>query len=200
MAVDRLVSLTGLTRINFDLWNLTIMLILLIIILLVVGLIGWILLAPIFFVIDTKNGIYEIRIKSIGHLDIGLEQEMLTIDVQIFFIKRKFDIDLFKISKAKKGKKGKQIKKDKSEKKRSRFYNKEWNAERIQRVLNSFQIQTFRLNIDTHNYYHNALLYPVLYLINRANMNLNVNFIGNNEFMMVVKNRLSRILYTVFLN
>ena len=59
------------------------------------------------------------------------------------------------------------------------------------RVIRSFKVRRFHLDIDTDNYTTNALLYPALTI---AKADINVNFNGVNELDLEIENRAFNIL------
>ena len=59
------------------------------------------------------------------------------------------------------------------------------------RVIKSFKVRRFHMDIDTDDYTTNALLYPALTL---APADINVNFNGVNELDLEVENRAFNIL------
>jgi len=67
------------------------------------------------------------------------------------------------------------------------------------RLWRSFHVLQFRLNIDTDDYVLNAYLYPAFKAISsKRKMDCVVNFRGQTELLLVIENRLFRILYALF--
>lgn len=70
--------------------------------------------------------------------------------------------------------------------------------ERMFNVLRSFRVRELRWELDTGNYLHNALLYPIFYLLNLQNASTGINFLGRNGIRIRVGNRLMRMLFAFF--
>lgn len=66
---------------------------------------------------------------------------------------------------------------------------------RIVAVIRSFQFKYLDLDIDTGDFYYNALLLPVLQPLNGGNRNLRVNFEGRLLFQMCLQNSIARMLW-----
>ncbi|MFD2517037.1 hypothetical protein [Salinimicrobium flavum] len=70
--------------------------------------------------------------------------------------------------------------------------------ERIFNVLRSFRVRELRWELDTGNYRHNALLYPIFYLLNLQDASAGINFLGRNGIRIRVGNSLMRMLFAFF--
>jgi len=171
--------------------------VLLIILLIILGLIAWILLAPIIIKIDSHGKVFEIRVVSIGRIRLLLEQELLKFKFHLFFFRRQYEINLLEkiFGEKKEASKEKRVEKKKEKEEKTDNWDQ---LKRIKNVLQSFNIQVIRLNIDTHNYYINAFLYPVFAMLNAPKINMTSNFIGHNELLIITKNRLYRMLIAYY--
>jgi hypothetical protein len=81
--------------------------------------------------------------------------------------------------------KKKKIKSEKK-KKKSRFpftFQQGW------RLLKSFQIKRFYLDVDTGDCITNAKLYPIFSMVNYQGGNFNINFKGRNKLVLDIQNR-----------
>ncbi len=57
------------------------------------------------------------------------------------------------------------------------------------RLLKSFRIKQFLLNVDTGNCISNAKLYPVFAFLNYRVGGFNINFQGRNQLVLHIQNR-----------
>jgi hypothetical protein len=62
------------------------------------------------------------------------------------------------------------------------------------RVLKSFKVKQFLLNIDTGNYVTNAKWHPIFALLNYKIGGFNINFEDKNELLLCLRNRPINIL------
>ncbi len=162
---------------------------LLYILLLLIGLLIWVLLIPIVINIDSRRGIYELQLKSIGRARVSFKEDQFEIEFKNRLLRRTWKIDPFKPSKKKKKKK------DSPAKKRTKkVYSFSKIQHKAKRIVKSFQLKKLWLNIDTSDYYYNGLLYPIFYFIKGKNYQMNINFNGDNDLLLVVQNRPIRIL------
>lgn len=159
--------------------------VILIIFLLLISLMLWFLIAPLIITIDSNNNRYELRLVSIGFVKVLFENNQFIIHFRILFFERRMNIDPFKKSKAKP---------KKEEKKKKKKISWSRMKHKMKRVFQSFEIEKCWLNLDTDNYYYNAFLYPIFFFIKGKNYRFNINFQGNNECSLVLKNRLIRLL------
>lgn len=62
------------------------------------------------------------------------------------------------------------------------------------RLLKSFRVFYFRLNLDTDDYVTNAYLYPLCHALNSPTRSLVINFQGCNQCAFRIENRLANLL------
>ncbi|GAA4941248.1 hypothetical protein GCM10023314_12830 [Algibacter agarivorans] len=60
---------------------------------------------------------------------------------------------------------------------------------RIYKLLKTFKIKQFYINMDTGNYILNAKLYPLFVLLNYNIGKFHINFQGKNQLVIIIKNR-----------
>ena len=65
------------------------------------------------------------------------------------------------------------------------------------KILRSFEVKEFNLNLDTDNYIWNGYLYPIFFFIDRGHRHLHINYNGDFVFKLWVKNRPYRILQAI---
>lgn len=75
---------------------------------------------------------------------------------------------------------------------RKRFF---WWMKRSIAVVRSFKVKELFLNVDTGDYIYNAYLHPVFYFLGNDHRTLYVNYIGENRFRIIIKNRLINIIF-----
>lgn len=151
----------------------------------------WLLIAPFVITIDTIQNQYEIQLISIGWVKLVFEKEQALLRLKIFFFKKTILLDPARLFKSKPKKKPKKRKKKKKPVRWLKMKNK------FKRVIQSFQLKKFWLNIDTDNFYYNAFIYPIFFFIKGKNYRLNINYQGINEFSLVLRNRPIRILFAL---
>jgi hypothetical protein len=61
--------------------------------------------------------------------------------------------------------------------------------------IRSFRLKRLSIQFDTGDFTLNARLVPVIMLARRLNVDVSVNFIENNSLIMVVQNRIYRLLW-----
>ncbi|SHH67221.1 hypothetical protein SAMN05444148_2624 [Winogradskyella jejuensis] len=160
----------------------------LVIILLLLSILLCLLLVPITMVIDTINNTYYLELKGLAKASVIEDNiEVLKIKMRILFFKSyMYPLKRMAIKKSKKTK----VLKPKKE----RFINSK-NLKRVLRVIKSFNIKKFYLNLDTGDYTANAKLYPVFSFLNFYKAtNCNVNFVGENNVQLIIQNRPVRII------
>ena len=167
--------------------------VILIILLVIIIPILWILFTEITIIIDSRNRIYELKIWSIGKANVIIEGENIKFFVQLFFIHKQLTIDVFDYFTTTSKKEKKKDKKREVEKKQSKS---PFSLNKIKQLMRTFEFRKFYLNVDLGDSYYNALMFPVISLFKYHHINVNINFQGNYELLLVVKNRLIRLLYT----
>ena len=155
-------------------------------------LILWLLFSPIELKLDTRSHTYFLHWKSIGQARLKMVPDDLIIQLRILFWKKDFHPLEYKPKK--KEKKTKKAKK----KKPGKMNFSKWKRKGV-RLFKSFTIKSFRLNLDTDNYLYNSYLYPVFYFLNKGKKQWNINYQGEFEFVLIVQNRLYKMLIAMLL-
>jgi hypothetical protein len=135
--------------------------------------------------IDSTTRRYEVQIGRFIRGQLRYEKQ-LEIDLKIFFFRKRIYLDPFKATSKKKITKTLTKKPNKT-----KWSNK---APKIQRLIRSFKLEKLWINIDTDDYYYNAILYPIFFFIKGKNYRFQINFAGENEFILILKNRPIRLL------
>ncbi|WP_243472712.1 hypothetical protein [Winogradskyella sp. MH6] len=149
----------------------------------------YLLLMPMILVIDTNNEQYYIQLKGLARADvIKDDKEIFIIRLKLFFLK--FYIHPLKAKKEKKSETSKAIKVDKKTKKLS--------FRTVIRIIKSFKVTQFYMNIDTGDCIANSKLYPVFSFLNYQFGGFHVNYKGQNTLVLAVENRPIRIIKSFF--
>ncbi|MCB2219710.1 MAG: hypothetical protein KQI35_04880 [Bacteroidetes bacterium] len=154
---------------------------------------AWLLLAPLYLYIHTGNSRYEAGMT--GLLKVKLVSGAYSLPellVRVLFFH--FRLPLIQLG-SKKGKPVKTKKKKKKSIKGMRF-----NLSRgrmflkiVWKVVTSFKLKKFFLNIDTGNVVTNAYLFPVFSVLGGKKYELSVNYVSKNELIIHYENNLLTI-------
>ncbi|NER09080.1 hypothetical protein SAMN06265375_1011436 [Muriicola jejuensis] len=159
-----------------------------VILVLVLVLIG-LLFAPIDIYLDTRSNNYYAEIKGLVKASVEADKlEILRIRVKVPF--RQFYFYPLKPRRKKTGKKP-------SEKKGRKHWNR-FAPKTIWRVLRSFEIKKWELDLDTGDCITNAKLYPLFALLNYRSGGFHVNFEGRNHAVLMVRNRPVSLIKSFF--
>ena len=156
---------------------------------LILLLIGWLLIAPLRLFVDTGQGMLEIRWWGLGAAGLYHTGDDLLFRFRIFFWKKEIDLLTWQPTKKKK-----KAKKAKKKKKRGKI---PMSLRKFRRLLKTFKILEWELDLDTDNYLVNGWLYPVFYFLNRAGKRFQINYRGRFYWRMVIENRGYRVLWAL---
>ena len=141
-------------------------------------LVMYLLFAPLSIVIDTSTHSYYIELKPIIKISaVSHERELLKIHTHIFFL----NFDYYPIQPKKK----KKLTIKKQPKKSKRLLT----IKRVFRIIKSFKVKRFFIDIDTGDCIVNAKLFPVFALLNYKGGHFNINFNGRNKLVLHIQNR-----------
>ncbi len=141
--------------------------------------------------VDSNQNIYELRWVSIGYAKLLFKHEQAFVKFRILFFTHTKSIDLPELFRSK------AEKKPKTKKKSKKSYSWKTIRHKTTKLFKSFKLEKFWLNIDTDNYYLNAFLYPVFHFLRGKNYRLKINYQGETELSLIVKNRPIRILFAL---
>lgn len=159
-----------------------VMVYLLIILILLLVLIGYLLWAPIVLFIDTASGQYFLRYGVLAKAKVESDPKaFLLIRLKVFFM-------TFKLYPLKWKRTKKEIT-DKPQKKKRKL-----KLATMKRLVRSFRIKRFFLDIDTGDYVLNAKLFPVASLVQLTGADMTVNFEDRNRLILKIENRAFDIL------
>jgi hypothetical protein len=159
--------------------------ILLIVLLVLLALLFYLLLAPISLFIDTSTNSYYIQQKGIVKASImGDKKEVFNVKLNVFFLKF-----YFYPLREKKGKSKPKIRtKNKSKKRKFLSF-----KARL-KLLKSFKVKKFLMDVDTGDCIINAKLYPVFALLNYKIGGFNINFQNRNQLVLYIQVRPIQII------
>jgi hypothetical protein len=63
--------------------------------------------------------------------------------------------------------------------------------------IHSFRLKRLSIEMDTGDYTLNARLIPFILIARRQNIDISVNFIDNNNLIMIIENRIYRLIWQV---
>jgi len=140
----------------------------LVLLLLLLVFIIWMLVTPMIFRIDTESGVMSFKIWGLGQASlIWIEREPVLV-LHIFWWKKR----LYPYTWKKKTEQEEKPSKEKKRKKRSGYFT----FRRARKLLKSFRVKEFRLNLDTEDVILNAYLFPFFYFLNRKNIHTTINY------------------------
>ena len=160
-------------------------------IVLLAGFLMYLLLMPLELCIDSYRERYFLRMGVLAH--IGLEKdpaELIRLHLKVLFLNfywRPSDI----------GSRGRSKKKKPTKNKGRNMPS--MTLKQARRLLKSFRVKYFRLELDTGNPVLNARLYPWVYLIGQRAGDVGINFLGRNHVSLQIVNRPIYIL-NAFIN
>jgi len=141
----------------------------------------YLLWIPIILFIDTRTNEFYIKLRGLAKASIQADKkEVLKIKMKVLFMNFKF----YPLRRKKSSEKIKKIKK----------YNKKNSSKRVKfrqfiRMLKTFKIKRFFINIDTGDCISNAKLFPLFAFLNQTKGSFQVNFEGRNHMVLHMQNR-----------
>jgi len=149
-------------------------------------LITYLLLVPVICFINTRTHQYYLQIVGLAKAYIESDEEQwIRLKLKVLF----FTFTFYPLKAI--GSEKEKTSKAKPKKKKSR---KRIDYQTFLRIIRSFNVEKFYLNIDTGNCIYNAKLYPLFAFLNYKMGDFYINFRGNNQLHLVVKNRPIRII------
>lgn len=149
----------------------------------------YILWVPIVVCVDTVKNQYYVSVKGLAMASIvAHKEELVQIKLKIIFFKFYF----FPIRKLTAPKKKKARKKQSRKRKSTRM-----SSSTLLRILKSFRVKKFFINLDTGDCITNAKLYPAFAFLDYTLGGFNINFDGKNEMVLYLNNRPFYILRSI---
>lgn len=145
----------------------------------------YLMYVPITVCIDTLKNEYYINIQGLTKASIERhEKELFRIKLKLLFL----NYYIYPL------KKKRSVKQKKIKKLFSLNKVKHLKLSRILKLVKTFKIKRFFIDIDTGHFILNARLYPLFALLNYNNGNYHINFQGRNQMVLHLKNRPIRII------
>lgn len=144
---------------------------------------------PVVLHLNTSTNEYYVHLKGLAKASLEPDkEEIMVLRLEIFFLKFNF----YPLRKRKMASKKKMVEPNKSNYRKSRI-----RLQTALRVLRSFKVKKFLLNIDTGDCISNAKLYPLFALLNYRIGGFRVNFDGRNEMIIHIQNTPLRIIKSI---
>jgi hypothetical protein len=144
---------------------------------------------PVVLCVDTVKNEYYIQLKGLAKAKIeSHKEEMLILKLKIFFLRFQF----YPLRKNKSATKKKELEKHKSKKQQSKI-----SLRTALRILKSFKVKRFLLNMDTGDCIYNAKIYPLFVFLNYRIGGFNINFDGKNQLTIYLQNTPLRIIRSI---
>lgn len=158
-----------------------------------IAVILYLLFAPIYLEIDSARDIYSIRFHRLAQAKMIILESSLMLQYNLLGFRK--NIDLFHLT-------SKQTKSKKLKTKGGGYIsfpnirNIRSSFPKIRNIMSSFIVARCCISISAENIQLNAYLFPLFYLIShQTGKQIQINFIGENEIILTLKNRLARIVW-----
>lgn len=165
--------------------------ILLILFVLLFGLLAYLLFMPLELCLDSYRQRYYLRFGSLATVSLERDPiELLRLHLRVLFVNffwRPSDLQRWHGKKKKPGT-GKTGGKSRG-----------MTPGQVRKILRSFRVKAFHIEIDTGNPVLNARLFPIVYLLGKQGREAEINFLGRNRVLVRIANRPIYILNT-FIN
>ena len=146
------------------------------------------LFMPMVVYIDTDENIYYLKLKPLVTANLLIDKtELIIITLEVLFVR--FNIYPLKQKTA-------SVKIKKTKKKAIENIG----SKKMLRLIKTFRVKEFYMDIDTGNCITNAKLYPLFALLNSKYGGFYVNFKDRNSLLLSIENRPIRIIKALFRN
>lgn len=154
---------------------------------------SWLLFSPLYLQIDTRRNEYALRWVGIAEANLIPLNDDVLLRLRLPFWRKDFSIIKFFVQPTKnKQERTRKATPKQQSKTNWRFF---WNF--FQRILKSFRVHYFKVELDTDDYVMNAYLYPVCHFLNSPDYSVSINFQGRNQCWLRVENRLAWVLFAL---
>lgn len=153
----------------------------------------WLLIAPFQLMISSDNPIAIFRWKGLGDVVFVIEDEPI-IRLRIWFWRKLFYPFQWNFKSGKSAEEKEE--KKKAAKKPKPKKSKGFPFKLIRKLMGTFKVRAFRLNVDTDDYAVNGMLYPLAFWLSKyRNVHCQVNFEGDFEFFLFIENQIYRLAW-----
>ena len=146
----------------------------------------WLLFAPIQLRVDTVNNRYEAGIWGLIKFWVEYKEGKIRFRLRVLF----FEVNM------KRGKK-KKSKKDRPKKKKRRRPKMKTMLRIARAAFGSIKVKEFTIAIDTDDYTWNARLWPLVPVLHRWGIHLDVNYQGRNDLVLWVRTYAGKIGFRI---
>lgn len=159
--------------------------------------VSFLLFAPLRLCLNSRQQRYQISWAPLAVAQVIPAEDDLWIRVRILFWQRQWLLTrlmLLAESRGKERPKQKKAPAPKPEKKAKTSFS--WKT--IKRLLASFRIHRFRIDLDTGDYLVNSWLFPLLYFIQTPRYGIRINYLGRTDIDLEIENSGFRLLRAFF--
>lgn len=147
----------------------------------------YLLWAPVVLFIDTASNKYQLRYGALAKASLESDPvELIRLRISIFFLR----FNTYPL-RWKKGAK-------KTDKRKTRRKSRRMSFRQLNKLLRSFRVRQFLLQLDTGDYVLNAKLIPLAVAAQVAGAKVMVNFQNSNRFVLKLENRAFDILKSFY--
>lgn len=158
--------------------------------------VGWLLIAPLRLTIDTNANSYCIDWQNLAHVRVLPKPDDVSIYFKVLFWKK--ELSLFHLITSKRSHGRKKKKRTQShEKRKSKKIKAKVFFRKAKKILKTFKVRTFKLQLDTDDYILNSYLFPIFHLLNRPGQSISINFEGRSSLRLIVENKPYKILKAI---
>ena len=151
---------------------------------------AFLLLTPFEIQIDTLTGNYRLRWRGIASARLAGEADEPLLRLWLMGWRKELSLWDLAVSS------GKREEREPKSRKKEGWKRPRWLTWRFAlRLLQTFRVKIFRLQIDSDDYVLNAWLFPLFYRFSAGRRQLNINFSGRNELELYVTNRIWNVLW-----
>ena len=162
-----------------------------ILLILLLGLLIYLLLMPLELYLDSYQGRYYLRMGILARASIEKDPvELLRLHLKVLFMNFYWRPSDLRTARKKPAK----TKKVSNARKMRKF-----NVSLVRRLVRSFRVRAFRLELDTGDPVLNARLYPLVFLLHQRVGDIQMNFVNRNHLLLQLTNRPIRLL-NAFIN
>ncbi len=162
-----------------------------VILLVLLVVLAYLLWMPLELCIDTYRGTYYLQMGGLARISVEKDPlELLRLHLKVLFM----DF-LWRPSDLRRGGKPKK----KSARKAHGAKKRKMSLTQGKKLLQTFRIKSFRLELDTGDPVLNARLYPAFFLLGHLGKDVGINFLGRNQILLRISNRPIYIL-NAFIN
>ncbi len=154
----------------------------------------WLVVTPIKLIIDSTNNNYGIEWWGIGNLKVIPILNDFKLQISVLFWRK----NIMLLEKSGQLAKKRATKNPRNSKRKKRKFN--LSRIRFLKILKSFKIKVWQVNIDTGNVILNSYLFPFCYLLSNKKRNLIINYTGKTDVKIEFQNSIGRMLSAMYLN